>query len=230
MGFFCVFSCVAVCKLILLCYLFEVLEPGAGKTIRVVRAVKVSPRPLMRPGSDTPAPSEELLVAMAETIEQAVTAAQVDPLPEPAANELAIAAGTAIKPTARPVAATTITPTARPATNAVTTTELPSIETAALEEDTDPPLEVVTRVSTSGGRLWGINVGRFTTRHKAERVLLQTALAELGTLDTALRKVASSSQGHDANFVGMTKEGAARACRRLSARNIECTTLGPSQG
>ena len=116
--------------------------------------------------------------------------------------------------------------------HALETLEWPrqSIETAAVEEDTDPPLEVVTRVSTSGGRLWGINVGRFTTRHKAERVLLKTALAELGTLDTALRKVASSPQGHDANFVGMTKEGAARACRRLSARNIECKTLGPAQG
>ena len=211
-------------------YAPEAPEPGAGKTIRVVRAVKVSPRPVLRPGSEAPAPSEEMLVAMAETIQQAVTAAQVDPLPEPSANELAIVAGTAVKPQARPAVTATPAPTARPAVAEVTTSALPSIETAAVEVDTDPPLEVVTRVSTSGGRLWGINVGRFTTRHKAERVLLKTALAELGTLDTALRKVASSPQGHDANFVGMTKEGAARACRRLTARNIECKTLGPAQG
>jgi D-alanyl-D-alanine carboxypeptidase len=59
-------------------------------------------------------------------------------------------------------------------------------------------------------------------------MLLKTALAELGTLDNALRKVASTSRGHDANFVGMTKEGAALACKRLVARSIECKTLGPT--
>jgi D-alanyl-D-alanine carboxypeptidase len=92
----------------------------------------------------------------------------------------------------------------------------------------EPERVVVTRMSTSGGRHWGINVGRFTTRTEAERVLLKTALKELNTLDTALRKVASSPRGHDANFVGMTRETAELACRRLQARNMECSTIGPS--
>ena len=88
--------------------------------------------------------------------------------------------------------------------------------------------EVVTRLSTSGGRFWGINVGRYNSRYEAERVLLKTALHELGTLDEALRKVVPKSGGFDANFVGMTQETAALACRRLAARSLPCNTVGPS--
>ncbi len=88
--------------------------------------------------------------------------------------------------------------------------------------------EVVTRLSTSGGRFWGINVGRYNSRYEAERILLKTALHELGTLDEALRKVVPASGGFDANFVGMTQETAALACRRLAARNLPCNTVGPS--
>jgi len=85
-------------------------------------------------------------------------------------------------------------------------------------------------MSTSGGRHWGINVGHYGTRHQAERVLLQTALVELSTLDQALRKVVQRRGGYDANFVGLSEDQAALACRRLSARNMDCQTLGPGPG
>jgi len=88
--------------------------------------------------------------------------------------------------------------------------------------------EVVTRLSTSGNRMWGINIGSFPTRYQAERVLLKVALKELGTLDDALRKVAPKSGQFDANFVGMSEDKAALACRRLQAQNIPCEPLGPS--
>ncbi len=88
-------------------------------------------------------------------------------------------------------------------------------------------LEVVTRVSTSGGRQWAINVGHFGSRYDAERQLLQTALVEMSTLEEALRKVVSRRGGFDANFVGMTEEMASLACRRLQARQAECTVVGP---
>ncbi len=97
---------------------------------------------------------------------------------------------------------------------------------AALPQDLEAP-EVVTRISTSGGRLWSINVGRYTTRFEAERKLLKTALVEMGTLDEALRKVVKSRRGYEANFVGLSREMAALACRRLKARDIQCTPLGP---
>ena len=43
----------------------------------------------------------------------------------------------------------------------------------------DPEPVVVTRLSTSGGHYWGINVGLYTSRYQAEKVLLRTALSEL---------------------------------------------------
>jgi D-alanyl-D-alanine carboxypeptidase len=92
----------------------------------------------------------------------------------------------------------------------------------------DPIQEVVTRLSTTGGQFWGINVGRFTTRYKAEKVLLRTALSEMTTLDGTRRKVVRTSRGFDANFMGLTRETADLACRRLEARNVSCSTIGPS--
>ena len=93
-------------------------------------------------------------------------------------------------------------------------------------EDEDA-LTVVTRLSTSGGRHWGINVGRFTTRYEAEKVLLQTALVEMSTLNGALRKVVRSPRGWEANFVGMSEDQADMACRRLEAQNVSCSPVGP---
>lgn len=87
--------------------------------------------------------------------------------------------------------------------------------------------EIVTRLSTSGGRHWAISIGKFGSRHKAERMLLETALLELGTLDDALRRVVERSGGYEANFVGLSAAQADLACRRLSARNVNCATVGP---
>ncbi len=89
--------------------------------------------------------------------------------------------------------------------------------------------EIVTRLSTSdGSQHWGINVGRYGSRYEAEKVLLRTALSEMSTLDGTLRKVVQTSRGFDANFLGMTRESADLACRRLQARNVTCFMVGPS--
>ena len=93
-------------------------------------------------------------------------------------------------------------------------------------EDQEP--QVVTRLTTSGGRHWGINVGRYTSRYAAEKMLLKTALSEMTTLDGSLRKVVKSSRGFDANFMGLSRETADLACRRLQARQISCFMIGPS--
>ena len=93
-------------------------------------------------------------------------------------------------------------------------------------EDQAP--QVVTRLTTSGGRHWGINVGRYTSRYAAEKMLLKTALSEINTLDGSLRKVVKSNRGFDANFMGMSRETADLACRRLQARQISCFMIGPS--
>ncbi|MFQ3252843.1 MAG: D-alanyl-D-alanine carboxypeptidase [Loktanella salsilacus] len=86
--------------------------------------------------------------------------------------------------------------------------------------------EVVTRISTSGGRHWGVNVGRYNSRYEAEKVLLRVALNEMSTLDGAVRRVTQNARGFDANFMGLTREGADLACRRLQARSQSCFMIG----
>ena len=86
--------------------------------------------------------------------------------------------------------------------------------------------EVVTRISTSGGRHWGVNVGRYNSQYEAEKVLLRVALNEMSTLDGAVRRVTQTARGYDANFMGLTREGADLACRRLQARNQSCFMIG----
>ncbi|MBV1866804.1 MAG: D-alanyl-D-alanine carboxypeptidase [Marinosulfonomonas sp.] len=180
-------------------------KPAAGKTIRLVRTITKSIRPVVRPGIK---PTEAVMVAMASDIQNALQAAQEPTVTKPAPIQTAKATAPLIKPVPRPQ-------------QAVVASVSPQ------EQPKDHQPEIVTRISTSGGRHWGINVGRYGSRFEAEGVLLRTALKELGTLDDALRKVVKNSRGFEANFVGMTQDMAALACRRLSARNVECTTLGP---
>ena len=100
-------------------------------------------------------------------------------------------------------------------------------EAAATPEATVPEQVVVTRVSTSGGRYWGVNVGRFNSSYDAERVLLKTQLTESATLNDGLRKVVQKGGAFDANFMGLSQEQADLACRRLQARAVQCFTIGP---
>ncbi len=86
--------------------------------------------------------------------------------------------------------------------------------------------EVVTRVSSSGGRQFGIFVGRYGSSYEAERALLQVQLRESTTLALGLRKVVQKKGGFEANFMGLTEAEASLACRKLTARQVECQTIG----
>lgn len=179
---------------------------AAGKTIRLVGAVQKSLRPIARP-------SREAILADAVTAtatqDQAKLQAGVNAAVAAASEEVSMAADGSVKrPAARPKDLVLVSATPKP--------------------EPEPEQEIVTRLSTSGGQHWGINVGRYTTRYQAEKVLLRTALAEMSTLDGSLRKVAHSSRGFDATFVGMSRETADLACRRLQARNVTCFMIGPS--
>ena len=192
---------------------------GAGKTIRVSGAVQKSLRPQARPAPEPVLVAEGVIEtarenreALAESI--AETLAAVQPPSETAQT------GTP--------AATLPAATPRPALRPETLVAAALTEEEPVEEVIDDQPEIVTRLSTSGGQHWGINVGRFGSRYEAERVLLRTALAEMTTLDGSLRKVVQSPRGFDANFLGMTREGADLACRRLQARNVTCFTIGPA--
>ncbi|MBW4961737.1 D-alanyl-D-alanine carboxypeptidase family protein [Sulfitobacter sp. CW3] len=187
---------------------------GAGKTIRLVGAVTTSKRPHLRPTTDdavviataeAPVATSPLLAEdITAAIEQAVAAAPVKDV-QPAS-----------------LAAVSPRPAARPAGL------IASITPTQVQKAPPQQQEVVTRVSTSGGRHWGVNVGRFPSRYAAETVLVKTALSEISTLDGTLRKVVQRPQGYDANFLGMTRETADLACRRLAARNVSCFMIGPS--
>lgn len=192
---------------------------GAGATVRLSGAVQKSIRPQMRPGNGQPLLVADAVVKTAQDEEdalRAVIAQAVADAKTNAATEQAVAAAVSQTP------GSTLRPTARPSSLAVAASFPQTADTDSNER------EVVTRVSTSGGKHWGINVGRYNSRYEAEKVLLRTALAEMSSLDGSLRKVVRSPRGFDANFLGMTQESADLACRRLQARNVSCFMIGPS--
>ncbi|WP_252947671.1 serine hydrolase [Oceanicola sp. 502str15] len=107
----------------------------------------------------------------------------------------------------------------------------PAILPAVAPARTQPEEPVViTRASTSGGKLWAISLGKYPSRFSAEKVLLKTALKEMETLDGSLRKVNNRKGGFEAIFVGLSADQAKLACARLEARGTTCTALEPGQG
>lgn len=177
-------------------------QPAAsGKTVRLVGAVSKSLRPQARTGVSHAVVAENAQNDE-DKIQAGVTAAfaQIGNAPE-----------------------STLRPIQRPTDSAADT-----LSATAEVIPPKPEQEVVTRLSTSGERHWGINVGRYPNRFQAEKVLLRTALAEMSTLDGTLRKVVQTSKGYDANFMGMTEDSAELACRRLNARNVTCNPIDPS--
>jgi len=172
---------------------------GAAKVAGLSSAPKTSLRPVLRPAAGA-------AVQVAGTV--AETAAK---------DESRIQVG---------IAAAIAAADVKPADNS--DSSIDDAVLASIETVPEPEPEVVTRLSTSGGHLWGVNVGRYTTRYEAEKVLLKTALSEMTTLEGTLRKVNQSNRGFDATFQGMTREQADLACRRLQARNVTCFMIGPS--
>lgn len=184
-----------------------------------------------------PEPAERVVVAAAPA---AVPEVVPEAVPEPVlaaafiAAEPAVTVSAAVNASTSPLAPlkNALSPRARPSdvVMAFAATAPMAEPAAAITPEARPTAEpeVVTRISTSGGQHWGINVGRYGSRNEAERTLLQVALNEMSTLDGALRRVNQGSGGFDANFMGLTREGADLACRRLQARGTTCFMIGPS--
>lgn len=201
----------------------------AGKTVRLAAAaaVKTSPRPQSRPTPEVP--DLPVMLASQDDIEKALMAAQqvevaqvVAPAPTPSPAQPAavenIVQVAAVAPAPAHTTPAAIKPVLRPSDLTLASLQVPA---------EDPVQEVVTRISTSGGRNWGINVGRYPSQYKAQKILLKTALSEMSTLDGSLRKVVSRSNGYDANFMGLTRETADLACRRLQSRKVTCFMIEP---
>jgi D-alanyl-D-alanine carboxypeptidase len=195
----------------------------ASRTARPNGLVSRSIRPVPRGLRE---PEAALVAAIGEAVEDAVGEALMEPAPRPSAvapEAVARALTEALEPDAEdettiPPADTAAAPLPRPEAQA--TFIAPPAPTPAVAE-------VVTRASSTGSRLFGVSLGAQNSHHAAERLLLQTALAELGTFDDALRRVVQRSGGYEARFAGMTEDQASRACARLGARNMTCETFGP---
>jgi D-alanyl-D-alanine carboxypeptidase len=172
----------------------------AGRTTRPSGAVARSLRPVPRPA---PVRSVEQIAAISEAVGAALDEVQSTSTDDPSSS-------------------------APPETLPVPRPQIAVAEDAT--EAADSPLSepiVVTRASSSGSRLFGVSLGPQSSHHAAERLLLRTALREIGTFDQALRRVVRAGGGYDARFQGMTEDQAQRACARLSARNVPCQTIGP---
>jgi D-alanyl-D-alanine carboxypeptidase len=175
------------------------VTPKVIKVKPTITAVPTSPRPLGRPDR---APSPEMLLALVDDVTKNVQTARDEVQVSRQETPL-------------------VTPLKRP-------TNLGQLALAPPPPPKEAKPRIITRASTSGGRHWSITLGYHVTRHDAERVLLQTALQEIETLDDALRKVANKPKGWEANFVGLTEDRAQLACARLSARGVTCQTRGPA--
>lgn len=191
---------------------------GSARTTRITGAVTRSLRPRARPAQEQLIAVDSAAIADAVAI-AAQVAATTAPAPEPAQTDTAEPETATLLASAAAVSAPArmeVTPPTRPGSL------VPITPAAARKQE-----EVLTSLSTSGDHHWGINVGRYTTRAQAERVLIRVALNEVETLDGALRQVQSTARGHDATFSGLTRETADLACRRLQARGTTCFMVGP---
>jgi D-alanyl-D-alanine carboxypeptidase len=175
--------------------------------------------------------------SMPEAAPEAATEAAIEAAPEAAPDERGITF--VMAPDAQPETIQALAgapqetaPAAAPAVAAVTPEARPAeiIMTAAAiapDEEAEPAAtEVVTRISTSGGRHWAITLGSYASHSEAERLLLQAAIAEAGTLDGALRRVEQRAGGFEATFVGLSRDQADLACRRFQARGTTCFMMG----
>lgn len=199
----------------------EVAVTGAH-TIRVTGRVAQAVQPQLRPGS---VPEPELDTVSEDVIDSLLAEAlQVSAEPPaataPPATEVAIAQTPAPEPPAPVEVAAAVVEA--PQTRPVEMVTVASVQAEMTAAEITPEQEVVTSISASGGRLWGINVGRYGSADEAERVLIQVALGEMASLENGLRRVMRRSGGFDANFTGLTREEADLACRRLQARGTTC--------
>jgi D-alanyl-D-alanine carboxypeptidase len=199
---------------------------SAGKTIRLVTSMASSPRPAPRPVSPAKvAATKEAVQAMKGDIADVLAnVAGAAPPAAPIPVEIAETAMEIADPQAEDDSELAdASPRKRPVRLLMASAETEALAAAGPKA---APV-VVTRVSTSGGRHWGVNLGRFPSRAVAERALMQTALSESTTLRDGLRKVVERKGGYDANYMGLTQEQADMACRRLQARAVQCFTIGP---
>jgi D-alanyl-D-alanine carboxypeptidase len=216
---------------------------GAAHTLRVSGQLQTVARAPARPGATDDLLAAAIEEAVEDSIEQAVDDALAEALGV-APDESASAADVLAPPVESlalvdPVMLGDVTGLEQVAAlePGVADAPVPELEPAPAEiimtaeaiAPTEAPeiaTETVAVLSTSSGSGWGINVGRFPSRDRAERELLQVFLSEAATLMGGVRRVQSGAQGYDATVVGLSRDAADLACRRLQAQNLTCFMMG----
>ena len=88
--------------------------------------------------------------------------------------------------------------------------------------------EILSRISSSdSGRIWGVSLGRYNSRHAAERSLIEVKMAEAAALGNGVSRIRQASGQFEASFAGLTEAEAERACLRLEARSVSCSVAHP---
>ena len=207
------------------------VEGGAAKTLRVKMAVATSPRPMARPehgeaaGVAVAAMQDSIAGALAEATAPTAPADSLESQTAALAEDTAPQELTVIAAPAAETKVALVAVAPRPPKRQAPIYEAPETEAAVAEAVAVSETEVVT-VSTSGGRHYGVTVGRFSSNGEADRFLTKTVLAEGATLGNGLRKVVRGNKGFDANVLGLTQREAEIACSRLQAKGVSCFTLG----
>ena len=221
-------------------------DAPAGQVTRPNGLVSRSLRPLPRPGPApvlvARAPEPALLAAIEQAVGEALAptdappgtpmAEGAAPAPDPRPGidpspVLATRDMPGTSPVPRPETAQAATPDPTPQA-ALVVPPRPADAPAASSAASSLEPEVITRASSTGSRLFGVSLGAQPSHHAAERLLLRTALADIGTFEQTLRRVVQRGGGYEALFQGMTEDQATRACARLAARSIPCEAFGPA--
>ena len=87
--------------------------------------------------------------------------------------------------------------------------------------------KTISRLTSSGQKDWGIDIGTYPNRFIADKILIKTALSEMISLEGSLRKVVKNKYGFRATFLGLSESKAGQACERLRNRNIRCDIISP---
>jgi D-alanyl-D-alanine carboxypeptidase len=203
--------------------------PPAGPRAPTASCRAASPLPA-RPWRH---PKPALVAAIGEAVEDAVGEALMEPAPRPSAvapEAVARALTEALDPVDEE-------PIPGPAGNRRRRARAETRSAGALMEP--PPLPDPAVARGRHARLlhrlaaFGVSLGAQPSHHAAERLLLQTALAELGTFDDALRRVVQRSGGYEARFAGMTEEQARARLRKVGRAEHDLRdlrTLTPPKG
>ena len=192
-----------------------IVPPGAAAPVRVSGLVTRADRPVLRASGVDNSPS---LVLMTRNIDALVSTVIEDSSTAPpiADAEEIVAALTELQPID-----TMSPPVRRPET---LVTNAATVQTASLV-----PADILAPQLPAGD--WSVQLGTYGNRTNTEKLLIQTALMDLDSLQGAERRVeVTQVQGmtmYRARFAGPNQHAAVKACERLLSRNASCEVVQP---